>query len=187
MFISIFCIFALFNQTSCIVNRSFPEFNFINLQHETIDNGAFKDRTTLVVLFHLGCYPAMVLLKDLEYFKKANPDINIMCMTENTPTQLDQFYGDTNSYCYGLAQQFSLDTTSLNIIAVCDGNDKILTSQGDTVIQRQCQTMSNMLRTKSSPTLVLVEDNGKILKFERGYWIHPDWKVRLKHLQEFCE
>src|SRR5688500_9945770 len=73
-------------------DKPFPEINYTTNQGSTFTNDDFKGKKTVVLLFHLGCPPAMGLLKDIEMMKAQSDDqTQIIGIVENTPEQIKQF------------------------------------------------------------------------------------------------
>ncbi len=69
-----------------------------------------------------------------------------------------------------------------NFVTECDGS-KIKTKKSHIEIKSQCRKLSRKLRIKDSPTLVLVNEQGKIAKTIIGYSNDKDYEKRNQQIK----
>lgn len=89
---------ALFVSPEMVVKklRVFPPFKVATIANDTLNNAYFKNKKTIVILAHLGCAPAMVLLKDIQ--KRSDLfDYQHLIILENTKKQIEEFNADSAS------------------------------------------------------------------------------------------
>jgi len=163
------------------IEKSFPKLNHKTIDGRIITNKYFAKSETIVIHFHLDCPPAMILLKDLEKLDKKELDnYQFLLILENTKKQVQDFYSEENNIWSTLRTQYKLSKTNFDIIAECS-KDRTKTKNGDIVITSQCRKFSRKLKTKSSPTIFRVNQNGKIEKKQKGY----SYKSNINSLKKF--
>src|SRR5688572_32726422 len=59
------CLYLLFSSFDT-KPKKFPEISYVTTTGQSFTNNDFKGKNTIVVLFHLGCPPAMSVLRDIE-------------------------------------------------------------------------------------------------------------------------
>lgn len=150
--------------------KKFPTVNYVTSTGEKFTNDNFKNKNTIVVLFHLGCPPAMSVLQDIE---RANLDesnnVEIVGVVANTPQQIRDFNSTTDNPWSDLREQFNLQPVQIPLIGECDSNNVRLDDNGDVIIGKQCTKLGKKIKTRYSPTLVYVNEDGNIMKVLREY------------------
>lgn len=160
--------------------KKFPAINYKTIGGKTITNEIFKEKKTLAVLAHLGCPPAMMLLKDLEGL--SNPGFQILVFLENSRQQILDFNAEEVNTWSIVRNHFRLQPLTGSIIAECETTRNKEKSGSDIMIGSECRKLSKKLKTKDSPTLVLVKENGEISHILNGYFGDKERETRLEKL-----
>lgn len=177
---------TLFLLTICLTsfapNRSFPKLDHQTISGEKITNDFFQGKKTLVVSAHLGCPPAMILFKDLDAFVQ-NTGFQVLVILENTHQQVIDYNASEENSWSDLRKMFKLEPLAYPTIAECETEN--ITMDGDNmIVDIQCRKLSKKLWTRSSPTLVFVDESGKIYHKFKGYYAFPEQEKRLEKLME---
>ena len=173
---------ALFVSPEMVVKkiRVFPPFKVATIANDTLNNAYFKNKKTIVILAHLGCAPAMVLLRDIQ--KRSDLfDYQHLIVLENTKKQIEEFNADSASIWNETRLHYGLLPIQENVVAECP-KETVKFVNGVAMIGSQCRKMSKDLRTKSSPTIYIVNEMGMIERKVEGYPIDNTLEVRVKSL-----
>lgn len=165
--------------TSYTKTKTFPAINYKTIEGKTINNDFFKEKKTLVIMAHLGCPPAMMLFRDLETL--TTDKFQVLIILENTKEQINNFNALVKNDWSGIRNHFKLKPIMNNVIAECE-TSSIKKSGEDLIIGTQCRKLSRKIKTKSSPTLVFVNETGEISKVIKGYFGDKDQSDRLRKL-----
>jgi hypothetical protein len=150
--------------------KKFPEISYVTSSGQTFTNNNFKDKNSIVVLFHLGCPPAMSLLKDIQEANlDQNSDVQIVGIVANTPQQIKDFNSTADNDWSDLREQFSLEPVKIPLIGECDADHVRKDEDGNVVLGKQCTNLGKKIKTRYSPTLVYVNRDGNIIKVLREY------------------
>ncbi len=162
------------------IGKTFPDINFRTTKGKEITNEYFTGKKTLVAHLHLGCPPSMVLIKDLE--ELADENLQVLILSKNTEEQLNDFFSDKdgNTWSY-LRKQFKIGQPDWDMVGVCSKDKSGVGSGGPVALGAQCRKLSRKLKSKGSPTIFLVSENGKIINKKNGYYASSN----LKRLREF--
>ena len=162
--------------------KKFPEINYTTNQGTTFSNADFAGKKTIVVLFHLGCPPAMDLLKDLESLPE-NENIQIVGILENSPNQIKAFNSKEENEFSSIRRSYQLNPVHIPLIGECDSR---AVAKNKTTSGVQCRMLAKKIKTKVSPTLVYVNTDGSIKKIRKGYISsETPLEERLKYLLDF--
>ncbi len=167
--------------TSFTKTKEFPTINYQTIDGKIITNSFFKGKRTLVIMAHLGCPPAMLLLKDLQTL--TTEKFQIIIILENTTQQVKDFNSVEKNDWSSIRQYFYLEPITINIVAECE-NSNIKYSDGNIIIDTQCRKLAKKIKTKDSPTLVFVDEKGKITNIIKGYFGDKERGERLRKLME---
>ena len=172
---------ALFSFTS--KPKKFPEINYTTNQGAKFSNEDFIGKQTIVILFHLGCPPAMGLLKDLETIEKSE-DVQIIGILENSQAQIAAFNSESKNEWSSIRKSFKLAPVSIPLIGEC--NDNAIAEEKKEIPVVHCRILAKKIKTSSSPTLVYVNPEGEIVKVKKGY-LDSETAIehRMKYLLEF--
>ena len=159
---------SLFFLSAVNVKREFPEIKYTTNKGEAFTNESFMGKNTVVLLFHLGCPPAMGLIKDLESMNSQLGDsVQIIGIVENTPEQIKQFNSSEKNEWSDLRNSFQLAPIQIPLIGEC-GPVGIIGEEA-MAGEAQCRMIAKKINTTSSPTLVFVDSDGNIVKVKKGY------------------
>lgn len=174
-------LFALLSFTS--KPKKFPEIKYTTNHGTTFTNENFKGKETIVVLFHLGCPPAMALLKDLETIEKGE-DVQIIGIAENSPEQIEAFNSGSENEWSNIRKSFKLAPVGIPLIGECD--DSAIDEEKKEIPIVHCRILAKKIKTSKSPTLVYVNGEGSIVKIKKGY-LNRDNPIehRTKYLLDF--
>lgn len=162
-------------------DRNFPDFTYKTVEGKTITNDYFNNSNTLVILFHLGCPPAMFLLKDLQLMEEdKSENYKILLIAENTKSQILEFNSDEKNAWSEMRKLYGIQKLTYDIIGECT-KEKVVEINGDLIISSQCRNIAKKLRTKSSPTTFKVNSEGKIIGRFEGYTLKSN-VVSLKEI-----
>ncbi len=161
--------------------KEFPSISYTTNQGINFSNENFKGKKTIVVLFHIGCPAAMMLLKDLE-FVPADKNLQIVGILENTPEQIRQFNDTAKTTWSSIRKHFKIMPVKIPLIGECDTENIEITKSGNTLIKSQCRVLSKKLKAKASPAIFYVDGAGKIIKKKIGYLGIDDLEKRLSFL-----
>jgi hypothetical protein len=148
--------------------KQFPEFNSKSYGGRQFSEKNLKGKKTIVVMGHIECLPLVLILKDLDSLCQRidTSKVQVLAILENTNSHIDQFYGDTSNIWGKIRYQFGVDTLRFPIIAECH-SEKVKTRKGQVKIGNHCRKLSRKVRTRSSPTVLLI--NEQKIKFKRGF------------------
>ena len=174
-------LFALLSFTSR--PKKFPEINYTTNLGTKFSNEDFKGKQTIVVLFHLGCPPAMALLKDLETIEKSG-DVQIIGILENSESQIDAFNSESKNEWSSIRKSFRLSPVSIPLIGEC--SDSAIAEEKKDIPIVHCRMLAKKIKTSKSPTLVYVNGEGAIVKIKKGY-LNRETPIehRTKYLLDF--
>jgi hypothetical protein len=172
---------------NCTLNKKFPKFDSKAYSGQELNNELFTGKKTIVIMGHIECPPMILALKDLETYQGDfdSSGVQILAFLENTEEHLDKFYQDTASIWGWFRNNFEIDTLTYPLIAECKCEKITQTKEGVPQISRHCRKLAWRVWTFSSPTFLLVNGNGKILKRKKGYPITGEKKYRRKWLLTF--
>lgn len=160
-------------------NKKFPEINYYTLDGKHITNSFFNGKKTIVIMGHLGCPSAMLLLKDIETLNVDS--VQTLTVLENTMAQVVDFNASDKNPWSSLRTHFRMNPITKNIIAECVKEN--VKKHGDNIIiGAQCSKLSRKIRTKSSPTMIFVDGTGNIYKKIEGYYDHKEQNHRIRTL-----
>jgi len=166
--------------------KKFPEINYRTSEGKEFTNKDFLGKETVVVLFHLGCPPAMALLKDLETINPGTGEYpQIIGIAENTPAQIKAFNSDGDNDWADLRKSHQLKPVAIPLIGECDPGslESENEMEGSGV---QCRNLAKKIKTSSSPTLVYVNGQGNIITVKKGYVSdEAPLEARMKYVTEF--
>ncbi len=152
------------------VSRYFPAISYETVEGRSFTNDNFKGNKSIVLLFHLGCPPAMWMLGDMAHAKLDMQDsIQIIGILENTSDQVRAFNDSLPNDWSSMRRFYRLDPIGIPLIAECEQEKIIRDESGNMVVQNQCRLLAKKIGTKSSPTLVYVDETGKITSIKEGY------------------
>ncbi len=169
--------------------KHFPKFEFQSYEGQNISNEYFKEKTTIVVFQHLGCPPAMWLMSDLEEYRTRmdTSKVQILVFTENTKSQIEEFYNDSTSIMHRVRSIFNTPIVHYPIIPLCKKEKTKINKDGSISIRSNCRHMSWKLRSFSSPTILVVNSDGKIVKKQKGYTPSDDLEYRLSTIDALLD
>ncbi len=171
--ISVILIAVIFSSSFCRT-RSFPEFQLTDYGGQEISNAYFKNKKTIVIMGHLECPAMMYALKDYEAFSQQDESgIQILAILENTKDHIDQFYGDSSTFRGLFRAIFKIDSLNFPIITECE-TEKVKYKNGVLQVKNHCRKLSRKIRTRTTPTILLVDEEGKILLKEKGHLIYEE-------------
>ena len=165
-------IIILFVLVSGFTNKpkKFPEISYVTNQGQNFTNTDFIGKNTIVVLFHLGCPPAMSVLRDIQVNKLAQKnDIQIVGIVENTPQQIKDFNSSADNAWSEVRKQYNLEPVQIPLMGECSPSDERVDKDGTVIMGAQCDKVAKKIRTRYSPTLVYVNKEGNIVKVSKGY------------------
>lgn len=154
--------------------RKFPKVDSPTISGEAISAAYFERQPTMVILMHLGCPPAMVLLKDLQSLDREELNgYQVLVMLENTAGQVAAFNSPLPNDWSDMRRSFHLDSIQTDLIAECE-EARIEMVDGNMVVRQQCRKTSRKLLTRSSPSIYLVDTDRRIIHSSKGYLMRPD-------------
>ncbi len=177
----VFLIIFLSVLTSFTKTKEFPAINYQTIDGKMITNSFFNGKRTLVIMAHLGCPPAMLLIKDLQTL--TTEKFQTIIILENTNQQIKDFNSDEKNDWSSIRQYFHLEPITINIVAECE-NSSTKSGDGNTIIDSQCRKLAKKIKTKDSPTLVFVDEKGTITNIIKGYFGDKERDERLGKLLE---
>ena len=177
IYLLVFLTFEAFAQ-----KRSFPNFSIEDANGVEWTQENLKGKTSIVILFHLGCPGAMSLLNDLDSMKSIYPDLQVIALAENTRDQIDQFYSDEENDWSPIRKYYKTKVLTYPLLPECSEEYK---KDGEVVITTQCRKVSRKLWTKSSPTILLVDSKGQIQKKKKGYIAFSPIENRMEWIKTF--
>jgi hypothetical protein len=158
--------------------HQFPQFELNTVEGKKLNNDCFKNKKSIVILAHLGCPPAMVLLRDIQK-RRDLFNYQLIFILENTKEQVLKFNSDIVSIWSKTRKQFEMMPITENVIAECS-TEKISYRKGNIIIDSQCRKMSKKLKTKSSPSIYFVNEMGEIYRSVFGYPVENTLEQRVK-------
>mgnify|MGYP003649687650 CR=1 FL=1 len=170
------------------MTKNFPSFNVKDYSGKELDNSKFIGNKTIVVMGHIECPPMALALKDLESYHRNfdTSGVQVMAFLENTEKHIDQFYEDSASVWGLFRRNFKIDTITYPMIAECKCEKKAKKNkEGYLEIGNHCRKLSWRIWTFSSPTFILVNSEGKILKKKKAYPFTGDEAYRINWLNSF--
>ncbi len=182
--LGLFCLFILLSSMKS--EKKFPKFNLPTYNGGMMTEKVFEGKTSLVVLYSLGCPPAMVLMKDLDSLNKTldTSKYQIIGVLENTQQQLYDFFTDTASVFGGLNKYWKIDEVSYPLVVVCK-KDRTKYSEDKVQIRSNCRKISIKVWSWSTPTLMVVNSAGRITKRTTGHLVSNSTEKRLKWIEDF--
>src|SRR5690554_4381235 len=176
-------IFMCAMSISFALPKHFPTIKSQTLDGKTINANYFANKKTVVIHMYLGCPGAMNAIKDIQAVQDSIPeDIQVLFILENTADQVREFNADQKTDWTMIREYFKLIPISQDVVAECDTPNIYKDENGNTVIGSQCNKLSKKLKIKSSPTFLYVDEDGKILKKESGYYAVPQPKLMWEKL-----
>ncbi len=162
-------IVSIYNCTAqrSILNKPFPIINYTTLEGKLITNADLKGKNTVFVVMHIGCPAAMYMLKDMETIN--NPEVQYIILFENTKKQLLAFNESNDNLHSDVRKYFNLKPISGNILAECDVETINYDIQGNRQYGTECRKLSKKLKTKDTPSIYYINENGITTKIFKGY------------------
>lgn len=169
--------------------KTFPKFSIQSYEGKLYTQEDLKGKLTLINFYHLGCPPAMVLMNDLDSLQQIidTSKVQIIGLLENTNDHINQFYNDTSSIWNLLKKTFKIKPVSYPLLAACDREKVKIDKEGTVVLGKHCWEFSRKIWTLSTPTILLIDKEGRIVKKHKGYRMYEKKGERVKWLQEFFE
>ncbi len=177
----VFLILFFWVLTSFTKTKEFPAINYQTIDGKTITNDFLKGKRTIFILAHLGCPPAMLLLKDLQTLTTYK--FQTIVVLENTSQQVIDFNSVEKNDWSSIRHHFDLEPITINIVAECE-NSNIKHSDGNIILESQCRKLSKKIKTKDSPTLVFVDEKGEITNIIKGYFGDKERDERVRKLMD---
>ncbi|MFT5725181.1 MAG: hypothetical protein ACI9JN_002305 [Bacteroidia bacterium] len=168
-------------------SRQFPSFELQTSTGDTLTNDFFLGKTTIVCMGHIECFPALILMNDLDSLSKSfdTSQYQILCILENTQEHIDLFYHDSiSTHWRSMRSMLNIDTLHYPLIPECQ-TQNLVVSGTDTLIGKHCRVLSKKVRTKDSPTILLVDEKGNIKFKDKGYIALASKEERMLFLNEF--
>lgn len=160
--------------------KYFPTFQYTSIEGTTIDNNIFTGKKSMVILGRLGCYPLMLLLKDLQD-TTFSQDFQTILILEDTNQQILDFNSTTSNLFSRIRFKYELNPLRGYVIGECE-KEKITYPKGDTLILNHPSILSKKLKTNDSPTTYFVNSQGSIERSFKGYINGANKKFRLQTL-----
>ncbi|MFK7946603.1 MAG: hypothetical protein AB8G11_03350 [Saprospiraceae bacterium] len=156
--------------------KKFPELEHYTVDRKLITNDYFKENEkTLVVHGFIGCEAAMKVLQDLQQFEKQRKKIpQVLLIFENSLIQFNSFNDTIQRPLSDLRKFYDLNPITFDVIVECE-TTKVHSKNGTIEIGSECRKLGKKLKTKSSPTLLLVNADGEITKKIKGYNTKQNW------------
>lgn len=166
--------------------KNFPKFKLKDIDNNIWTEDSLLGKKSIIVLFHLGCPGAMSLLNDLDSLKNDNPELQVFAFAENTQEQLKLFFGNEKNDWTTIREYFKTkEKLNYPILAECEEPYK---ENGEVVITTQCRVISKQVHSKNSPTILLIDDQGEILKnYKKGYIAFSPIENRMNWLKAFIK
>lgn len=136
---------------------------------------------------HLECPPALKLMLDLDSMLQTidTTEMQILVILENTQEHIENFYHDSTSIPGLLRIRMNIDTLRFPILTECPKEKSIAQKDGQIKIKNHCRKLARKVHTRSSPTLVLLNQQGQIMKVNKGYIMHASTEARLSWIDDF--
>jgi thioredoxin-related protein len=165
-------ILFLVSNLAIVAQKKFPKFSNTTLSNKAIDNAYFLNKKTVVVLFHLGCPPASTLVEDLETLSKTldSNHYQVLFILQNTKEQVVQYNTDVKNDWSDLRKALKMHLIKYEMIAECEIGKSNLQGE-DGYAMEECRKITKKLKTESSPSMVIVNENGKYDNLFRGYYL----------------
>lgn len=158
--------------------KKFPDFEYLSIHSEKINNSIFKNKKSVVVIGHIGCPPFMKLIKDCQE-SKVDDSFQMIFILENTNSQINDFNSNEVNNWSQTRKVFGLKPLDGIVIGECS-NDNLKYDGKKLIISSQCRKLSKKLHTKSSPSIYSVNDQGLITNKIKGYLIGLSSDERLE-------
>jgi thioredoxin-related protein len=171
--------------SSAFSQKKFPKFSNTTLSNKPIDNSYFINKKTVVVLFHLGCPPASVLVEDLKTLSNTldSNQYQVLFILQNTKDQVVQYNTEEKNDWSDLRKALKMSLIKYEMIAECEIGKSNLQGE-DGYAMEECRKITKKLKTESSPSMVIVDENGKYNNLIRGYYSYgTDINERLVNLK----
>ncbi|MBK9983209.1 MAG: hypothetical protein IPP15_12510 [Saprospiraceae bacterium] len=104
--------------------KPFPTFQYTSIEGATINNSIFTRKESMVILGRLGCYPLMLLLKDLQD-TTFSPEIQTILILEDTNQQILDFNSPTSNLFSRIRFKYKLNPLMGNVIGECEKKNNI--------------------------------------------------------------
>lgn len=165
--------------------QQFPNISTSTLEGKEFVSTMLQGKTTVVILLHLGCPPAMNLIRDVQEATRKKIELpEIIWIFENNKEQLAEFNKDGDLIWSRMRYHFQLSPLNENVIPYCTNKSEIKTNEeGVKIIGSQCDELSKKLDAAYCPTIFFVNPSGQIIKKTIGYSNRPLLKWRLKYLK----
>lgn len=149
--------------------RKFPDMGFTTMNGKTVNGDYFKNKNTVVVHFFMGCHAAMMAVKDLQKLESSGETpFQILYLAQNTPQHIVDFNSTEENMWSKVRKHYAIEPIEGDLVAVCT-TESLQISGEDTLIGQHCDTFAKEIRTKSSPTFVFVDGEGKIKSKQKGF------------------
>lgn len=107
----------------------------------------------------------------------------VICFAANTEQQVIDFNKESPNTWSGIRGRYKIKPISVDLVAECVKDDLQFTNNGDTLISYQCRELSKKFKTKSSPTMVYVNEMGEVIKVDKkGYTISSSYKETIENI-----
>jgi thioredoxin-related protein len=175
-------IFLLTLLSSFKNTKRFPEITEPCTDGRIIQADFFEGKRTLVIMAHLGCPPAMQLLKDLQ--SDSSLKFQTLLVLENSLQQVNDFNALDKNDWSGIRNHFGLMPMAMTTIAECKETTQ-KSKNNNMVAGSECRKLSKKIRTKDSPTLVFVNEKREMVKIQKGYSGAAEKQQRMKVLLDW--
>lgn len=177
----------LFGLSSCGLRRTFPDFELRDSEAQIYSKEQFKSPVTIVIMGHLECPPMLQALRDSDYFHEHLDTLHhpIMAILENTEEHIQHFYSDSSSIWSYWRKSFKIDSLQFPMLAECDKENIKYETDGSMTIGHHCRHLAWKIWAFSSPTLFLIDPDGKILKKQKGYPLYGNAELRRQWIFDF--
>ena len=160
--------------------KKFPDFEYLSINSEKINNSIFKNKKSVVVIGHIGCPPFMQFVKDCQE-SNVDDSFQMIFILENTNSQINDFNSNEVNNWSNTRKVFGLKPLDGIVIGECS-NDNLKYNGKNLIVSSQCRRISKKLHTKSSPSIYSVNDQGLITKKTKGYLIGLSSNERLEYI-----
>jgi hypothetical protein len=160
--------------------KQFPTFQYTSIEGATINNSIFTGKESMVILGRLGCYPLMLLLKDLQD-TTFSQDFQTILILEDTNQQILDFNSPTSNLFSRMRFKYKLNPLRGYVVGECD-KEKLTYPKGDTLILNHPSILAKKLKTNDSPSTYFVNSQGLIERSFKGYFNGGSKKFRLQTL-----
>jgi hypothetical protein len=160
--------------------KKFPEFEYLSIHSEKINNSIFKNKKSVVVIGHIGCPPFMQFVKDCQD-SNVDDSFQMIFILENTNSQIIEFNSSEVNNWSNTRKVFGLKPLDGTVIGECS-NDNLKYVGRNLIVSSQCRRISKKLHTQSSLSIYSVNNQGLITSKIKGYLIGLSSNERLEYI-----